>query len=297
MKNYKLYFIIDKQFRNGAFVLSLLIVILQFAYFYFDLLKSDPNIYNQEDASILIHKIDSLKELKSVGEGKKLYKFNPNYMSDYKGYILGMSVEEIDKLFDYRKKNKFVNSARDFQIVTGVSDSLLKVISPYFRFPKWTYNNRESKSKGLNLIDLNNFKNNTNNADLKDINDVSRSELTELLGGNEILANRIVKYRTKLKGYTYDAQLQEVWGLSDNELNLIQKSYRVLKKPYIKKINVNTASFKEILSLPYIDYNLCKKIFDYKDEFAEIQKIEELKKITNFPIKKYDRIVLYLSVK
>ncbi|HBI39773.1 MAG TPA: hypothetical protein DDY16_02325 [Tenacibaculum sp.] len=296
MKNYKLYFLIDKQFRNGAFVLTLLIVILQFVYFYFDFSKPDTKIYNKEDASILIYKTDSLKELSSTRSMEKRHKFNPNYMSDHKGYLLGMSVEEIDKFFDYRKKNQFVKSARDFQFVTGISDSLLKVISPYFRFPKWMNNKRESKNKGSNLNDFNSFKNDAVNTGLKDINNVSRSELTEFLGGNEILANRIVKYRAKLKGYTYDSQLQEVWGLSDNEFNLIQKFYKVLDKTQIKKVNVNTASFKEILSLPYIDYNLCKKIFDYKEEFAEIQKIEELKNITNFPIKKYDRIVLYLSV-
>ena len=36
-----------------------------------------------------------------------------------------MSLEEIDRLLDYRKLNKFVNSKREFQKVTKVSDSLL----------------------------------------------------------------------------------------------------------------------------------------------------------------------------
>jgi len=59
---------------------------------------------------------------------------------------------------------------------------------------------------------------------------------------------------------------------------------------------VNTASFKEVLSIPYIDYDLCVKIFDYRDEVAELQSISELKNIKDFPTNKYDRIVLYLRV-
>ena len=58
-----------------------------------------------------------------------------------------------------------------------------------------------------------------------------------------------------------------------------------------------TASFKEILSNPYIDYELCIKIFDFKDEVAELQSISEIKNIEGFPIEKYNRIVLYLHAK
>ena len=41
----------------------------------------------------------------------------------------------------------------------------------------------------------------------------------------------------------------------------------------VKKLQVN---FKEVLKNPYIDYDLCVKIFDYRDEVAELQDISEL---------------------
>ena len=70
--------------------------------------------------------------------------------------------------------------------------------------------------------------------------------------------------------------------------------FSVETTPKILKINVNTASFKEVLKNPYIDYDLCVKIFEYRDEVAELQDISELKNIEGFPIDKYDRIVVYL---
>mgnify|MGYP000099997965 CR=1 FL=1 len=60
--------------------------------------------------------------------------------------------------------------------------------------------------------------------------------------------------------------------------------------PKIKKLNINRATFKQVLSIVYIDYELTKKILNYRDEVAEIQSLEELKKIDGFPLDKFNRI-------
>jgi hypothetical protein len=52
-----------------------------------------------------------------------------------------------------------------------------------------------------------------------------------------------------------------------------------------------------VLSIVYLDYELTKKIFYYKKQVAEIQSIEELKKIDDFPLEKFNRIALYLEAK
>ena len=89
-------------------------------------------------------------------------------------------------------------------------------------------------------------------------------------------------------------QLFEVWGLDKETGIKIFETFSIVNKPIIVKTNINTASFKEILSIPYIDYELCLKIFDYKDEVAELQSISEIKNIEGFPLENYTRIVLYL---
>jgi len=48
------------------------------------------------------------------------------------------------------------------------------------------------------------------------------------------------------------------------------------------------------LRIPYMNYELCRKVFDYKDEVAEIQHISELKNIKDITIAIYNRLVLYL---
>ena len=75
----------------------------------------------------------------------------------------------------------------------------------------------------------------------------------------------------------------------------ILKRFQVIEKPLIQKIDINSASFKETLKTPYIDYKLTKKICNYRDENIHFNDLEELKKIDSFPIEKFDRIALYLS--
>ena len=59
-------------------------------------------------------------------------------------------------------------------------------------------------------------------------------------------------------------QLYEVWGLEKEVVEKVLENFQVIEAPSIQKINVNTASFKEVLSIAYIDYELTKMIFNYQ---------------------------------
>ncbi len=285
MKYNKFYFLwYNKSQRNGILFLILLIIIFQIIYFFVDF-SSDKNI-TSDDLVELNNKIDSLKNTEKIKE-YKIYPFNPNYIDDFKGFQLGMSVEEIDRLHNYRKQNKWINSVSDFKKVTKVSDSLLNKISSYFKFPNWV----KRRNKSTELVKPS-FK---NKISIIDINKATINDLKSINGVGEVLSKRIIKYRKRLQGFSYKNQLYEVWGIDKNVVEKILEKFKIIKKPIIKKININTATFKEVLKNPYIDYELCKKIFNYRDEVAELQSISELKQIEGFPLDKYDRIILYLS--
>jgi len=98
-----------------------------------------------------------------------------------------------------------------------------------------------------------------------------------------------------LQGFSFNNQLYEVWNLDKEIVDKVLQYFEVVESPIIQKINVNEATFKEILAIVYIDYELTKKIVNYRVEVAEIQNIEELKKIEGFPLEKFDRIALYLA--
>ena len=299
MKIFKPHFWYNKRQRNGVFFLLAVIVVLQFIYAFVDFSSEDEQNTTTDELIAFQYQIDSLKQIELENRKPKLFPFNPNYITDFKGYQLGMTTEEIDRLHTYRKQNKFVNSVSEFQQITKVSDSLLAAISPYFKFPDWVVK-RENQKKNK-TIETSSFEkpiyNKVHKISTNDINKATQQDFETVSGVGEVLATRIIKYRNKLQGYSLSSQLYEVWGLSKETANEVLETFKIVDKPIISKVNVNTATFKEVLKNPYIDYELCKKIFEYRDEVAELQNISELRNIKDFPLDKYDRIVIYLEAK
>ena len=295
MKKLKSHFWYTKNQRNGILLLLGIIIILQFLYYNINFRDTGLVSFNQAEISVFQHQIDSLKLASIEDREFKIYPFNPNFISDYKGYQLGMKTKEIDRLLAYRKKRLFVNSAKEFQTITKVSDSLLQKISPYFKFPEWVQ--KKNKEKKERLTFTTKTKMNISDISSTDINEATQYDFSLINGVDEYLSERIIKYRSKLQGFSIPEQLFEVWDLEKEVGTKILQTFSIQKKPTIIKTNINTASFKEILSNPYIDYELCIKIFDFKDEVAELQSISEIKNIEGFPLKNYNRIVLYLHAK
>ena len=294
MNIFKSHFWYHKSQRNGIFILILLIVIFQFIIVFVDFYSEEKVNIDTPKVIAFHHQIDSLRKINLENKRLKIFPFNPNYITDYKGAQLGMSLVEIDKLLAHRKTGKFINSRKEFQKVTTISDALLNSISPYFKFPNWVVERNQnmqlSTSRDTRLF----AKKSKYILTSTDINLAVKEDLKTINGIGEKLSERIIKYRSKLQGFSTLNQLYEVWGLDTEVVDKLLLVFKVINLPNIKKINVNTVSFRELLKNPYLDYELCKKIFEYKDEVAELQDISELKNIIGFPLDLYDRIVLYL---
>ena len=294
MNIFKSHFWYHKNQRNGIFILIIFIVLFQFIIVFVDFSSKENVNIDTPKVVAFRHQIDSLRKINLENKRLKIFPFNPNYITDYKGAQLGMSLAEIDKLLAFRKTGKFINSRKEFQKVTTISDALLNSISPYFKFPNWVVERNQnmqlSTSRDTRLF----AKKSKYILTSTDINLAVKEDLKTINGIGEKLSERIIKYRSKLQGFSTLNQLYEVWGLDTEVVDKLLLVFKVINLPNIKKINLNTVSFRELLKNPYLDYELCKKIFEYKDEVAELQDISELKNIIGFPLDLYDRIVLYL---
>lgn len=290
-KRFSTYFNFSKSQRSGLLVLLVLIVVLQTIYFFADFslpIKENPE---KEKWLAVQTEIDSLKSTMSI-KGSKLCPFNPNFISDYKGYKLGMSVQEIDRLLVFRKQNKFVNSAAEFQKVTQISDSLLGVIAPYFKFPDWV--KQKTKWKTFPNSNYPTFAK-KEKLIVIDINIATSEELVKVYGVGEVIAQRILSYKESLGGFVAMEQLNEVWGLSPEVLATLNKQFKVKSMTGIKKVDVNNASIKELAQFPYFKYTVAKQIVIYRSMNGTINSVDDLIKIKNFPVDKAKIIGLYLD--
>ena len=296
MNLFKSHFWYEKSQRNGILFLLLLILFVQLVSYQIDRYPGEIPPSDSPEIIAFQKKIDSVKAMESALRKPKIFPFNPNYISDAKAAQLGISVAEIDRLFTFRRSGKFVNSKKEFQQVTKVSDSLLETISIYFKFPDWVVNrNRQDQKKRRGVVEHNRATKHSIELTTTDLNAATVLDFQFVSGVSASLAERIVRYRSKLEGFSFESQLDEVYKIDTKLTQKILKTFQIIHKPNIQKVNVNSLNFKELLSIPYVDYELCKKILNYRDEVAELQSIVELKNIKDFPLEKYDRIALYLT--
>ena len=286
MKFLKSHFALSRSQQNGIFILVVLIIIFQVILFMDFSDSEDHHGIQQSEIQAFQKQLDSVNR---ISEKKKdtVYPFNPNYITDFKGYQLGMSVDEIDRLLAYRSQNKWVNSIKDFQEVTGVSDSLLAKISPSFRFPEWTKRQNSIKTVTASKPSEN---------IILDLNSASAEDLKMINGVGEVLSERIVKYRSSIGGFINAIQLNDVYGLSPEVIERINLKFQILSKPDIAIRNINSITVSELAEIPYINEGMAREIISYRKLNEGISSFEELAKINRFPSDKIDRIKLYLAI-
>lgn len=290
-KTIKKYFNFSREQRTGVLLLLCIIIVLQLIYFFVDFSSMSKTSPEKEHWLSLQSQIDSMKKQK-VDYIPKIYPFNPNFISDYKGYKLGMSVAEIDRLHSFRKENKYVNSPKEFQAVTKVSDSLLNAISPYFKFPDWVNNKKEFAA----------YKKYPNSAFSKkekiviiDINQATQEDFIKIYGIGEAISIRILKFKESLGGFVSMEQMSDVWGLSPEVIENLNTHFKVSVNPSVKKMDINNASINELSLFPYFKYPISKNIVTFRSMNGDIKNIEDLTKIKGLSIEKAKIIVLYLN--
>lgn len=293
MKKIKSYFLFTNKQRSGIFLLIIIVVGLQFTYFQLSSKNSKIPIDNSHTEGFM-RQVDSLKQLKLASLAPQLFPFNPNYITDFKGYSLGMSVEEIDRLHAFRATEQWVNSAKEFQKVTKISDSLLNVISPYFKFPDWVSNPSSAKKKTNTFDNTNQSKNFEQKIDL---NQATAQQLQKVYGIGEKLSQRIIDFRNKQpNGFIADVQLSEVYGLTPEVIENITNQFTVKNPPHVQKLNLNTASVEELVTIKYIDYENAYNIVEFRTLHEGFKSLDELTKVKDFPIHKLEIIKLYLTL-
>ena len=293
MKHVKSHFKFNTQERSGIFFLLLLLVLVQIGYF---ILKESGSVSFETMVpdKETQHQINLLKQKAMSSDTLKLFPFNPNFITDYKGYTLGLSPDEIDRLHAFRNKGKFVNTVAEFKKVTQVSDSVLNKISPFFKFPEWV-------SRRANLS----FEQNDNPKPtqqkivnvLIDLNTATEEQLKGIYGVGDKLAARIIKFRDRLGGFVLDEQLADVYGLRPEVVERIFKQFRVMKIPDIEKLDINSATAEELSKLVYINKSLAYDIVAFRDHNGGIRSFDELLEIEAFPADRINRIALYLYLK
>ena len=267
-------FILSKPQRGAVLILLVLLIAVQL----YRLLVNSPELspVDLSQAQSYQTQLDSLR-IKENAQTPIVYQYNPNYLTDYRAYTLGLPPEAFDKLLRYRQTNSYVNTPKQFQEVTKLSDSLMEKLLPQLKFSKPLY-----KSKTKNRIVLK-----------KDINKASASDFQEVSGIGAVLSERIVKYRSYLSGFSVLEQCYEVYGLDSLLVQRLWERFEIQSLPEIERLDLTTVSLQELEQIPYLNRADARKIIAHRTKNKGISTATLSELFVNSP-NKLQRIKLYL---
>jgi DNA uptake protein ComE-like DNA-binding protein len=279
----------SKKQSLGLLFLFLIILLLQLLWFFRNhLLSEQDTVVLPSEWLVWQNNIDSLKVLQAQKQDT-IYAFNPNYINDYRGLQLGLSVETLDKVYGYRATGKFMNSLSEFQKVTQLPDSVIKKITPYLRFPNFNYAVYPEKQNSK-------IKQNTAFfSEISDFNKATQEDFKRIKGIGDGIAERIIQRRNSFGGFLHMDQIDDIWGLSPELIKSIKSYFAILEPPVVTKLKINVLSSKDLAKFPYFNFELAKNIVTYRTMNQGIKSVDDLTKIKGFPIEKLEIITLYLE--
>ncbi len=215
---------------------------------------------------------------KNTSSASVLFLFDPNSATDTEFLRLGFSDKQITTIRKYLEKGGAFRNKDDFFKIRVITENQKRILSDWVAIESI-----ENVSKVSNLkIETASF----------DLNSADSTQLKQLPGIGNVLSTRIVKYRDLLGGFYSVSQLKEVYGLSEQTIQLIEDKVTV-DITRIKKLNINFADENELSRHPYLKKNLARQIVKFRTKNGSIRDLATLRDSMILNIDEYKRIIPY----
>ena len=292
------FFTLHKSEQRGIlFLLFILLALILFNFFYPRLLvrpKEDAGRFDRKVKTFIRAREkleDSLKlvHLQRVGklspeQAKQLlhpFPFNPNRLSDTQWLRIGLSAKQVQTIRHYLEKGGVFRKKTDLKKIHGLSEAEYSVLEPYIRISSSLRKTTPPKKIMRHKTD---------------INSADSALLVHNLQMSPWLAARVVKYRSLLGGYYSPVQLLEVYGMKKATFATL-KNYVFADTSRLRRIDLNHATFKQLLHHPYIDYETTKKLVRGRDKVHGFKSFAEVEKVTGIPVPLLKKIRHYLYLR
>jgi competence protein ComEA len=282
---------------NGLLFLILIIIVLKAIPIiygaYKPVEKDDPNLLAEiqkisiVDQAYANHIRDGI-ENSNAERVVKLFNFDPNTLDVDGWQTLGLSRKQSQSIINYTKKGGKFYKPEDLQKMYTISPEMYKKILPYVKIAN------QPNSASTKYIPFEKKEYVKKAPVVVDINKADSAQLDEIKGIGGAFANRILKYRERLGGFYKKEQLMEVYGLDSTKYAEIEGQVSVSAVP-LKMININTATFNDMKSSPYLSYKQINAIIQYRKQHGNYSNPSDLKKIVILNQQLIDKITPYIS--
>ncbi len=242
---------------------------------------------SEEEYKVLEPYIQIEKEAK--GETKELvvsteiipFPFDPNTLEEEEWLKMGLREKLINTILNYRDKGGKFYKKDDLKRIYGMKPEEFAILEPFVNIETDTVRISYISRKDTVIVEI-------NSADTLD--------LQQLKGIGPSFARRIVKYRDMLGGYYSKTQLLEVYGM-DSVRYIGIRDFVDVNPESIEKIDINSATIKQLIRHPYIEFYTAKSIVKYRQTVGKYSGVSQLKDSVLIYDELYQKIAPYLIAK
>ena len=179
--------------------------------------------------------------------------FDPNTVDSISTIRLGLLPKHFNTLSKYRKKGGRFYQPNDLLKWYGVPSKQLNILLTYVRIKPFKIHKRIIQPSNRWL----------------DINKADPQKLLKIEGIGLTLANRIIRYRDFIGGFSSSQQLHKVYGMTDDIFQKMRISMLPIK-PFEGKMHWSTMNYKQLASLEVFEPRQVWEILKIRKEEGRV---------------------------
>ncbi len=223
------------------------------------------------------------------GMQAELFPFNPNQCDSLSFIRLGLLPWQAHNALQYRRKGGVWRSAEHFSHLYGLSDSAYRRLAPYIQIPDAESQSEDAHHQLRDTASHANYTPKLSKGQVVSLNTADTTTLKSVPGIGSYYARKIVTYREQLGGFHSKEQLREIPDLPEDIVQWVAIDEPVV----LRKLNVNKATFRQLVRHPYLNYEQVKSIFDYRRMYGNITSWKDLMLTGNFTEKEINTRLNY----
>ena len=282
--SFKDYFQFNKKERNGilllSFILLLTIIYYNIMYLFTDKQKTDFSEFD--------NLIPDTEDVIEKQQTDSLFVFNPNTLNDKGWIMLGLTEKQISIFRNYQRSGIVFYSTEDLSKCYAISDDFVNRVADFIIFPQ-----RKEKKEKVKIKKSD--EKSAEQLQIIDLNSADSILLISINGVGPFYSKQILEYREKLGGFISYTQFSEIWGLEKLDIKNFKNQTKI-DTTFIKKININSATFDQLYSHPYINYNQSKAIINYRLQHGQFIHIKDIQNIVLIDSDLFRKIAPYLKL-
>ena len=258
------------------------------------------------------HSASSASQPTSVHNTLNPAPFDPNEVDSATLVSFGLSPKKVHTFMRYRGAGAVFRKPGDIARCYSFSAEDVERMLPFVRIAecyssesresresRYSRNSRESRESRESRYSMEDrgsgvprvYSNKFTSLTKVNINTADTALLRRIPGVGEGIASMILNLRQKLGGFTSVSQLSQIQYVSPE----MMEWFEVGENDSIRCIHINTASFKTLVSHPYISSDQTKQILNYIRLYGPIENLATLRSTNIFTADELERLSPYLE--